>query len=178
MGNSHWCPRERDIFNNHSLKSQFFLLRVDRKIVNTTCLYMNPQMPQQQLPPIDPDKVMGRYKDGYRVASIITGLGGFCKVLGIIFAVIVGGGFLVAQGERAMRGGLLGGGYGYRSHSFDVVVLLFICIVGAGIVWLTFYLAGVMISAQGQILKANLDTAVNTSPFLDYQRRAIVMKLI
>jgi hypothetical protein len=39
------------------------------------------------------------------------------------------------------------------------------------------YVIGVLVSAQGQILKATLDTAVHTSPFLDDDQRLIAMRL-
>jgi len=38
-------------------------------------------------------------------------------------------------------------------------------------------LLGVVVSAQGQVLKATLDGSVNTSPFLDLTQKAQVMSL-
>ena len=43
----------------------------------------------------------------------------------------------------------------------------------AGIGWIF----GALISSQGQLLKATLDSAVNTSPFLDDSERARMMSL-
>jgi len=40
-----------------------------------------------------------------------------------------------------------------------------------------FYIVGVLVSAQGQILKASLDGAVNSSPFLADEHRARIMSL-
>jgi hypothetical protein len=40
-----------------------------------------------------------------------------------------------------------------------------------------FFVFGALISAQGQVLKASLDNAVNTSPFLNNQQRAAIMSL-
>jgi len=39
------------------------------------------------------------------------------------------------------------------------------------------YVIGVLISALGHILKANLDSAVHSSPFLTDEQRAAVMRL-
>lgn len=39
------------------------------------------------------------------------------------------------------------------------------------------YVFGTLASAQGQILKATLDTAVNTSPFLEAEDRTRIMSL-
>src|SRR5690242_11642569 len=41
--------------------------------------------------------------------------------------------------------------------------------------WLTLYLFGVLVSAAGQLVRANLDTAVHTSPFLSKEARLIAM---
>ena len=40
-----------------------------------------------------------------------------------------------------------------------------------------FYVAGVMVSAQGQLLQATLDTAVNSSPLLDDEQKAQILAL-
>jgi hypothetical protein len=43
--------------------------------------------------------------------------------------------------------------------------------------WAWRYVLGILVSAQGQILKASLDNAVNGSPFLTNEHRAKVMSL-
>jgi hypothetical protein len=48
----------------------------------------------------------------------------------------------------------------------------------AGLWFALFFVLGIIVSAQGQILKANLDSAVNTSPFLTTQQKARVMDLV
>jgi hypothetical protein len=45
------------------------------------------------------------------------------------------------------------------------------------VVWLPFWILGVVVAAQGQILKAVLDTAVNSSPFLSNDEKAKIMSL-
>ncbi|HEV2844758.1 MAG TPA: hypothetical protein VG477_07925, partial [Thermoanaerobaculia bacterium] len=40
-----------------------------------------------------------------------------------------------------------------------------------------FYVAGIMISAQGQLLRATLDSAVNSSPLLENEQKAQILAL-
>jgi hypothetical protein len=47
----------------------------------------------------------------------------------------------------------------------------------AGFIGLLFFLLAVLIRAQGQILKASLDSAVNSSPFLTNDQRPKIMSL-
>jgi hypothetical protein len=49
--------------------------------------------------------------------------------------------------------------------------------VVGGLVWLGFFILGVIICAQGQMLLAVLDSAVHTSPFLNNSLRASIMSL-
>ena len=115
---------------------------------------MNPQA----IPNYGP-KVMSRYTDGYRLARAIVAVGNLVKTLGLVVAgvmIVIGIGLSNAAGS----GGTL-------------IASLAI----AGLVWLLFWVLGVLVSAQGQILKANLDEAVNTSPFLMDNQRAQIMSL-
>jgi hypothetical protein len=57
-------------------------------------------------------------------------------------------------------------------YAMGIVVIAFAIFVG-----IQFYLLGVLVSAQGQILKASLDSAVNGSPFLTNEQRAKIMSL-
>ena len=102
--------------------------------------------------------VTRRYKDAYLAAGAISALGGVIKTLGIIFGlVIVLTGFIAAN----------------KLGVFIVLSSLFSGALGGIII----YVIGVLVSAQGQILKATLDTAVHTSPFLDDDQRLIAMRL-
>jgi hypothetical protein len=47
----------------------------------------------------------------------------------------------------------------------------------AGFWFALFFVFGIAVSAQGQVLQAGLDTAVNTSPFLSNQEKAEVMRV-
>lgn len=96
--------------------------------------------------------VMNRYVDAYRVARSIDFFGTLVKIVGFVLMLFVMGFFY----DR----GLVFGGF----------------VIGAA-VWGFFFILGVLVSAQGQVLKAALDTAINGSPFLTNQHRAKVMSL-
>jgi ribosomal protein L40E len=107
--------------------------------------------------------VMKRYKDAYIVARVTNGFGGMIKAIGIII-----GGLLALVGFMVASNG------GPR----DLMSILGIAGIVVGIIagaW--FYIVGVLVSAQGQILKASLDSAVNNSPFLTNKHRAKIMSL-
>ncbi|MGH9421559.1 MAG: hypothetical protein ACRD3J_16395 [Thermoanaerobaculia bacterium] len=50
-------------------------------------------------------------------------------------------------------------------------------VVAASVIGAVFFVIGIVVVAQGQILKAVVDTAVNSSPFLDDSQRAATMSL-
>ncbi len=108
-------------------------------------------------------KVVKRYFDAYRVAKVIDSLGGLIKTIGIGCAVLVAlaGFFLLIYGRGAET--IIAAG---------ILVIILGIAIGA-----LFYVAGVLVSASGQILKASLDAAVNTSPFLEIEEKAKVMSV-
>ena len=89
---------------------------------------------------------MSRYTDAYLVARAIIAIGATVKVI----AFVVGGGIA-----------LLGLAAGSKSTELALGGL----ILGA-IFAVPIYILGILVAAQGQILKATLDTAVNSSPLL------------
>lgn len=103
--------------------------------------------------------LMNRYNDAYLVARTVDGAGQTIKVVGFAVAAVV------AIGGLAL-GSKLGPAFGFGA------VLL------GALVALPFYAMGVLVSAQGQILKATLDTAVNSSPLLtqDEVRRILLQE--
>ena len=107
--------------------------------------------------------VMQRYSDSYNVARSINGFGTIIKVVGITLAVPI-----VLVGLLLISGGRLGD----TTFPLGFVLLFLGLIVGA-----LFYFVGVLASASGQILKATLDGAVHSSPFLTDESRAKVMSL-
>ncbi len=112
------------------------------------------------------NSVMTRYCDAYLVARVTTGFGGIIKAIGIALAVgIFMGGIVVGSAMARMYGSEIQTGLGILGAAFAAVI-------GA-----TFYLFGILVSAQGQILKATLDGAVNNSPFLTNDQKAQTMSL-
>jgi hypothetical protein len=101
-----------------------------------------------------------RYRDAYRVAAAIVGLGNAIKAVGAILGgLILFGAFVVSTSSTGQFGGGLAVGGMVGGVFFGAVVgtLSWVC--------------GVIVSAQGQILRATLDRAVAASPFMnDYER--------
>jgi hypothetical protein len=85
------------------------------------------------------------------------------KITGIIIAVL-----LAVLGLIFLNEGRLGD----ATFALGVVIIILSLITG---IWL--YVVGILVSAQGQILKASLDSAVNSSPFLTNEQRAKIMSL-
>lgn len=101
-----------------------------------------------------------RYKDAYFVANSINGIGTLVKILGIIAGIIL---FLLQAATAS---------YLFRNEA--AIVMSFITSFISGLV---IYVVGVLVSAQGQMLKASLDSAVHSSPFLSDEHKAQVMSL-
>lgn len=107
--------------------------------------------------------LMHRYSDAYIVASATNGFGGLIKGIGVLIAIlliVIGLGF-ISQGR-------------FGDATFALGVVTSVAGILAG-VW--FYIVGVLVAAQGQILKASLDSAVNGSPFLKNEHKAKIMSL-
>jgi hypothetical protein len=105
---------------------------------------------------IETSKVMSRYSDAYTVARSIGGLARAVKLIGGVLGAVT---ILIGLG-RADHGPLM----------LAAIVLGFV-------VFLSFFIWGVLISAGGQLLKASVDGAVNNSPFMSLQQKARVMSL-
>jgi ABC-type multidrug transport system fused ATPase/permease subunit len=121
------------------------------------------------------DALNARYKDAYKAARFIVGLGRFIKgialfsaiVVGVIAAVLLLAVIGAASDQRGGGAALIVGSFG----SFAVAL--------GGIVWaLIAYVIGVFVSAAGQIQRATLDTAVNSSPHLTNGEKASIMSLV
>lgn len=110
-----------------------------------------------------------RYKDAYRVARTTTGVGSMIKGVGALLGILIFFGvFALGAAQRNV--------FGVRSSDAQVISVIVAAIFG-GTVWLVFFIWGMLVSAQGQILKASLDGAVNGSPFLTNEQRAGIMSL-
>ena len=107
-------------------------------------------------------KMTSRYKDAYRVGRAIVGVGDVIKVLGGALAAIIFIGALYANTQ--VRG--------------EIGVAIMIVAIGfAAFAGVLFFVMGTLIAAQGQILKATLDSAINSSPFITDDNRAEIMSL-
>ena len=100
-----------------------------------------------------------RYADAYVIANTVGMIGSIVKKIGI------GLGLLVA---------VAGIGSGLANNSASLVFGGILCGV---VVAVPIFVLGVLVSAQSQILKATLDTAVTNSPFLEKDDMARVMSL-
>lgn len=109
-----------------------------------------------------------RYRDGYRVAGFITGLGRFIKVVGAIAAMIlfllVAVPWLQSQSSRPIQ-------------SAEQLLAIVVAALPAGAVLLVSLIIGTLLSAAGQVTMAQLDSAVHTSPFLTEDDRLQAMGL-
>lgn len=101
------------------------------------------------------DKFRGRYVDAYHVASAVIGFGRFFKGIGIFLAIAL-----------AILSFIVGSQYGAEGTTAGIGVFFVGLITG-----LVFYGVGILISAQGQIVRATLDTAVNSSPHLGNEEK-------
>jgi hypothetical protein len=89
-------------------------------------------------------------------------IGGIIKGIGIVIgAILVAVGLIAASAFNGVGGGV-------------TIIASLISGLFNGIM---VYVIGVLISALGHILKANLDSAVHSSPFLTDEQRAGVMRL-
>jgi hypothetical protein len=101
-----------------------------------------------------------RYADAYTVARTVVGLANTVKILGIVIGSLVALAGLLSAGQA--------------QSSIGAAAALTGVVTGASI-GVSLFVLGVLLAALGQILRATLDTAVNTSPLLTKDEvRAIV----
>lgn len=104
-----------------------------------------------------------RYRDGYSLARGVIQLGAAIKVIAVLVAALFALLLIVGYGAGSRSGegiGLLG----------LVVGLAFTATVG-----LVIFVAGAVLSGIGQLVQAQLDTAVGNSPLLSPADRARVI---
>lgn len=77
------------------------------------------------------------------------------------------GAFIAVAGLASLRDG--------NASSASATIVAVGSVVLGGFVALLFFVAGVIIAAEGQLLLAALDTAVNSSPILTNDQRARIM---
>ena len=111
-----------------------------------------------------------RYGDAYLVARTTVGMGSGIKIIGILLGVLMcAGGFIIAVAFSEAAG---------KGNDAIIFISILTIVGGFGIfAGALLFLQGILISAQGQTLKASLDSAVNNSPFLSNEQRAKIMSL-
>lgn len=105
--------------------------------------------------------VVRRYRDAYRVGAALVSLGNSVKIVG----AILGG--IILIGSLSSANSPFGGG------GFILMIGIVAAVISGGLFWV----CGVMVAAQGQILQATLDNAVASSHFLTDAERANAMGL-
>lgn len=105
-----------------------------------------------------PWSLMRRYTDAYMVARTISGAGETIKVVGFAVAACIALAGCAAASQ-------VGTSFGFVAFFFGAAVAV------------PFYVLGILVSAQGQMLKATLDTAVNSSPLLSQDEVRQIMSL-
>ena len=107
-----------------------------------------------------------RYSDAYIVANTIAMIGGIVKLIALILGVCIAiAAIIFAAIALTQDNPTYGIGRGIAGILVAVVVTI------------PIYVLGLLLAAQGQILKATLDTAVTNSPFLKKEEMAKVMSL-
>jgi hypothetical protein len=116
--------------------------------------------------------VMKRYRDAYRVANTVNSFGLIIKIIAIIIGILsfLIGVSVMGAGSSAARGPDFGAAA--IAGVFGGMIIFFGILSGA-----FFFIVGILVSAQGQVLMASLDNAVNSSPFLTNAHRVKVMSL-
>lgn len=108
--------------------------------------------------PLGPNAILTRYDSAYKVAKSIIGHGEAVKVSGIVLGVIIVVISLVVGIIDKNFLYLISGG------------------VLAAIVGMVLNASGTILMAQGQILLASLDSAVNTSPLINNSQKSKIME--
>ncbi|MCK6619082.1 MAG: GlsB/YeaQ/YmgE family stress response membrane protein [Calditrichaceae bacterium] len=103
--------------------------------------------------------LMKRYKDAYLVARTMIAIGAIIKGIGVILGSVIA---VISFGAAGQFGSGAMGGIGLVSGIFVAIL---------------FFLFSILVKAQGQILQASLDSAVNSSPFLSNEQRTRAMSL-
>lgn len=110
-----------------------------------------------------------RYVDAYRVANAAVAFGNTVKTVGVVLAALV---FIpVLLFALASANQTSGNGIALALGA------LLLGAVFAGAIGMVFFVLGTLLCANGQQLRAALDTAVNTSPFLHDDLRSEIMSI-
>jgi len=126
---------------------------------------MPPSIPSPKAVNSSRNPVVDRYADGYRVAKFQVGIGATIKIVSVVIGGLIVLLSLAEAFETQRQMGML-------SRAGASLGFMFGLRIGAG-----GFSIGVIVSAQGQLTKATIDSAVNTSPFLNMDEKARMMSL-
>ena len=118
-------------------------------------------------------KLSRRYRSGYWAGKLINAVGILITLSGIVLAALVIAAAVQVCDQMAKNAEVTK----WINDNMQITVsqqygvVASIAFMLAVIFFLVFWLAGTFISALAQILKALLDTAVNTSPFLSLEEK-------
>jgi hypothetical protein len=109
------------------------------------------------------DSVGRRYSDAYAIARTVISLGGVVKILAYVIGglIALAGIVAAAQTNASLGSGTAAAG-----------------LIGGATAGVPIFVLGVLVSAVGQILRATLDTAVNTSPLLSQDDVRKIMSVV
>ena len=114
---------------------------------------------------VNTELLIKRYKDAYIVATVVISFGTALKVIGFV----LGAGAFIA-------------GFAFTENATRMPDAIRTSYIVGGVVlgiilWLIFYVLGVLSSCQGQVLRASLDEAVYVCPFFTDANRVIAGSL-
>lgn len=119
------------------------------------------------------NSVITRYRDAYRIASFQTGVGRTIKMVSLGLGGLVTLISFISMTENAKP---QPGFFGPTTNPIGVTLGWFGVLAGLLIAGIGF-IFGLLVSSQGEVLKAGIDGAVNTSPFVTNEERAQMMSL-
>ncbi len=117
----------------------------------------------QKVQPGEGHSLVRRYGDAYRIGKGLARMGRLAKGLGLTLGVLT---FLVA---------VLLASSNYPPGLSVATKVLAASLLGI-LVAVSVFLLGELVGASGQVLQVTLDTAVNTSPFLDDTQKSQILR--
>jgi len=102
-----------------------------------------------------------RYEGAYRIARLTDLSGHLFKAVAVFVAL----------------GALLVFGFGIKTDYLEKGFAAIVALLVAGAAFVVFFALGLIVSAQALNLRANLDSAVHSSPFLTGEQKAKAMSL-
>jgi hypothetical protein len=103
-----------------------------------------------------------RYKDAYAISKVFAILDSLLKIVGVLCLIIaVIAGYVTAA----------------QQHADNAAIFALLGMLAGLIPCILFFILGTCVAAIGQLLRATLDTAVHSSPFLNEEQKAEAMSL-